>query len=249
MHLTEEALVLHYYGDADESVSAELHITSCERCREEFERLRRVLSLIDAQEAAEPAAGFEQKVWARLEPQLRPRVAAPLSRRFVGSWWSYAGGIAAMLLISFVMGRLSRGGETPAAPPGANNAMERILVVAVVDHLDQSEMMLMELMNEDVGAPTLNGDGGQSRARELVAANRLYRRSAVQAGDAAVSDVLDELERVLLEIANTSHGDSAQDVEALRARIDTRGLLFRVRVVHSEMRQRQRQEFVPGSTS
>jgi len=251
MHLTEEALVLHYYGEADESGSAHLHITACEHCREEFERLGHVLALVDAQEVPEPAVRFEQEVWARLEPQLPRRAARPVARRLLGSWWAYAGGIAAMLLMAFAAGRLSRptSTSTPAGSDAAANATERVLIVAVVDHLDQSEMVLMELMNEDVGTSTLNGDAAQLRARELVAANRLYRRSAVHAGDAAVGDVLDELERVLLELANTPGGVTAQDAQALRARIDARGLLFRVRVVHSEMRQRERQASVPGSTS
>ena len=73
----------------------------------------------------------------------------------------------------------------------------------------------------------------QSRARDLVAANRLYRQTAVQAGDEGeIGDLLDELERVLLEIANAPPDAARGDLDALRAHIEQRGLLFRVRVVH-----------------
>jgi len=61
--------------------------------------------------------------------------------------------------------------------------------------------------------------------------------------------VLDELERVLVEIANTPQDATRNDLEALRARIASRGVLFKVRVVHSEMRERERQSLLPGSTS
>jgi hypothetical protein len=78
-------------------------------------------------------------------------------------------------------------------------------------------------------------------ARELVTANRLYRQTAVGTGDDATGAVLDELERVLLEIANTPQDATKDDLEALRAQIAARGVLFKVRVVHSEMRERERE--------
>ena len=80
----------------------------------------------------------------------------------------------------------------------------------------------------------------QSRARELVAANRLYRQTAVQAGDDVIGQTLEDLERVLLEIANAPENVTAEDVAALRDQIGARGLLFRVRVVQSEIRERER---------
>jgi hypothetical protein len=82
-----------------------------------------------------------------------------------------------------------------------------------------------------------------------VSANRLYRQTAVQTGDETTNSVLDELERTLLEIANTPADASKDDLDALRARIGSRGLLFKVRVVHSEMVERERQIVVPGSKS
>jgi hypothetical protein len=241
MHLTEETLILLYYGEAEASAQAQRHLASCGECREQLERLRYVLSLVDGQEVPEPRPGFERDVWARLEPELgRP-----------SGWWSrLVSTLAALLLAAFVAGRLSVGGPAgPAVSPETANLSERVLVVAVLDHLDQSQMVLVELLNADLAGSVPNIGAEQSRARNLVAASRLYRQTAIQAGDEGISEVLDELERVLLEIANAPQDATKEDLEALRARIDARGLLFRVRVVHSEMRQRERQTVVSGSTS
>jgi hypothetical protein len=256
-HLTEEALILQYYGEADDATAVEQHLAACHHCRVEFERLRRVLALVDVQEVPEPGPGFERRVWARLAPELETSRTSWFAWLFpaAGPRWVYAGGVAALLLVAFVAGRFSRV-DAPVAPApvsttaaAANgDVSERVLVVAVVDHLDRSQMMLVELLNTDP-AGTLDLDAEQSRARELVNENRLYRVSAAQAGDEAMSDVLDELERVLLEIANTPRDATAGDLEALRQRIDARGLLFKVRVVHSEMRERERQTVTAGSTS
>jgi hypothetical protein len=255
-HLSEETLILQYYGEAEDTRAVEAHLASCASCREEFDRLRHVLGLVDVEDVPEPGPGFERDVWARLVPQLETRKASWLSWLVpAGPKWAYAGGVAALLLVAFMAGRFSNpavpsapGSTATATPAAAGDFSQRILVVAVVDHLDRSQMMLVELLNADPGA-TLDLGSEQTRARELVAENRLYRVSAAQAGDEAMGSVLDELERVLLEIANTPRDASAGDLEALRQRIDARGLLFKVRVVHSEMRERERQTVIAGSTS
>ena len=251
-HLTEETLILHFYGEGADEAATAGHLASCARCREEYARLTQVLALVDtadgfnAPEAPGPA--FEREVWARLEPQLAGRRASWLTGLFHGApKWTLAGGVATLLLVTFLAGRFSNEITGDRTTRADNQVAERVLVVAVVDHLDRSQMVLLEVMNADVES-AVDLVAEQSLARELVAANRLYRQSAVQAGDDGTGEVLDELERVLLEIANTPKDATKDDLDALRARISTRGLLFRVRVVHSEMLERERQR-IPGSQS
>jgi hypothetical protein len=248
MHLSEEDLILHYYGETDRAMEArvEEHFATCAACHSEFTKLQQVLSLVDAQEIPEPGPAFEREVWIRLEPALTRRP----------SWWfpwvrlAFAGGVAALVVAAFLAGRLTRPADAPAptaaaAPP---DTAERVLVVAVVDHLDRSQMVLVELLNADPA----NADAfsvEQERARDLIAANRLYRQTATQTGDATTSELLEELERVLLELANAPADAPSIDLTALRERIESRGLLFRVRVVQSEMRERERQTVLAGSTS
>ena len=65
-------------------------------------------------------------------------------------------------------------------------------------------------------ATTRPSDWSRLRARELVAANRLYRQSAAHTGDEVMGATLEDLERVLLEIANAPADLSAEDFAALR---------------------------------
>ena len=71
-HLTEEDLVLHYYGELDEpgAARATAHLHECDACRKAFTKLQRMFAMVDA--APEPALseGFERIVWARLQPGL-----------------------------------------------------------------------------------------------------------------------------------------------------------------------------------
>ena len=260
-HVTEDDLILHFYGESPNAERVDQHLASCAHCRDAFDQLKQLFALVDTADGFSPTEppgpAFEREVWARLQPQLMPRQSWFARMLWPGAGSGrrmrlvMAGGIASLVLVAFLAGRFSN--EVLPVAPDATSVADgdvagRILVVAVVDHLDRSQMVLLEVLNREVeNAADMATE--QSLARELVSANRLYRQTAVQAGDDATSGVLDELERVLLEIANTPQDATRDDLDALRARIAAGGLLFRVRVVHSEMREREQQPLLPGSSS
>ena len=246
-HLTDDERVLHRFGETARADRAriEQHLTGCQDCRSAQETLCEVLRAVETAPPVEPRPGFERDVWARLEPQLdAPR--ANLRAWFGMPQWVLAGGLAALIVAAFVAGRFS-GAALPGAPvapgpPAPSEARERIepdrvLRAAVGDYLDRSQMMLVEMLNADPDEPGQFG-ADQARAEDLVAASRLYRQSAAQSGDAAVTGILDDLERVLIEIANAPPDATSKEVNGLKGRIAAQDLLFRVRVVATEMRRR-----------
>lgn len=260
-HLTEEEVIRHYYGETDRADEPRVdgHLAGCGECQAASAQLRRVLTLVETAAPVEARPGFERDVWARLEPRLDAN-GASLVRRLVnrgakreGGWfpqWALAGGVAALVLVAFMAGRFSGGvpvdrvETTPAMGP-ADAAPDRVLHAAVGDHLDRTQMMLAELVNNDVD-PAGVFAGEQARASDLVAANRLIRYSAAQSGDAGVADVLEDLERVLLEIANAPADVTSNELTDLKSRITAQDLLFRVRVIASEMRNRTRTDREAG---
>ena len=145
---------------------------------------------------------------------------------------------AALLVVTgFVAGRFGPGRETPLPEPVSEAARDRILLTTVADHLDQSQLALLELAN---GSDSNGLDSDQARAGELVAANRLYRQSATQAGEASLASVLDELERVLIEIANQPADVTGTELREIRRRIDEEDLLFKIRVLSAQVRSREK---------
>jgi hypothetical protein len=66
-------------------------------------------------------------------------------------------------------------------------------------------------------------------------------------GQAGVASVLDDLERVLLEIARSPSSLPSAEFESIRERIENQGLQFRIRVLGSRVRERQRLD-VAGTT-
>ncbi len=281
MHLTDDELVLHYYGEMSDAAEARAcaHLDECAECRANLQQLQRVMAVIDSVPVPEPDAFFEQRTWANIEGHVRREadargqdVPAEAGRygHQVGSyehqlgssghqagraereghrrlppfggrmpWRTMAWGAAAALVVlaAFIAGQFSS--QQPAAPvqiAASEDAVgERVLLVDLGDHLDRTETALVEFVSGTDGRELASG---RARVEDLVAANRLYRRTAVIAGDQAVADVLDELERVLIEIAGTSSAASIDDLDIMRRRIDTRDLLFKVRVMREQLQER-----------
>jgi hypothetical protein len=202
----------------------------------------------------EPDAAYEARLWQRLAPQLEPRRAHFDWRE----WFSVrrlapVGAVCALVLAAFLAGRFwprpggsgqSEGGGQNAALTHSPLVRERILLVAVGDHLDRAQSILLEISNAEPDAANRGKEVDisreQQRAEDLLSANRLYRQTAQRAGDAPVADFLGELEPLLLEIANSPGKVSATDFEELRRRIEARGLLLKVRIVDSKVHEREK---------
>ncbi len=250
-HLSDDDLVLHYYGEDGVTPGARDHVAACGPCRDRLAALERALSAIAAAPVPERGDSYGREVWDRIRPQLDTPEPVSLRRW----WWSghlftwprlaLAGGLAALLIAAFVAGRVWQSPPPgPATASAALQGQERILLVAVGHHLERSARMLVELTNLNGGA-TVNISMEQEQAADLIAANRLYRQAAVRAGENGLASVLDDLERVLVEVTNSPATLSAADVSDLRQRLDDTGLLFKVRVTESQVQQRQRATVMP----
>lgn len=246
-HLTEDDLVLHYYGelDGDASAHATAHLHECGTCHAAFTRLQRVLAAVDAAPEPVMADGFERLVWARLQPELE-RGGRGWTSWFVLSPARLAWVVAIVVLAgaAFFAGRLSqqRAGA-PASVTGAAGAdlRERVLLVDLGEHLDRAQMMLVDLVSAD-SERDVDLAVERTRAQQLVSANRLYRQTARETGNLALAQVLDELEQVLVDVAASPDHVSSEDLAAMRQRIDDKGLLLKVRVLSSEVQKRQRRQ-------
>jgi hypothetical protein len=103
-------------------------------------------------------------------------------------------------------------------------------------------MVLMEIANaepEDASVKQVNLSSQRRRAEELLDENRLYRQTALQEGDTGIANVLDELERVLLDVAHSPGNVTPAQFKSIRQRIDDDGLLFKVRVLTQEIERRE----------
>src|SRR5215203_3826477 len=180
-HLTEDDLILHFYGETEpgDAARVESHLASCPDCQGARAALVRVMMLVDSAGPVEAPSGFERTAWARLEPQLDSNVRSGWRTFFWFPQWALAGGVAAMLVVAFVAGRVSGRDPSITAPTQAvvsDGEPSRVLEAEVGDHLDRTQMMLVELVNAETDHSDVLA-GEQARASDLVAVNRLIRQS------------------------------------------------------------------------
>jgi len=123
----------------------------------------------------------------------------------------------------------------PASTGSTQQQRDRILLVVVGDHFDESERVLVELTNLTPGGKT-DITNERERAEELLASNRLYRRTATDRGEENVATLLDELEPVLMQIAHAPSQVSADELRSMQKRVEAKGLVFKLRVVRAGVR-------------
>ena len=248
-HLNEEQLVQHYYGDDEGRSTRELHLGECEECRAEFARLESVLGIVSEAPVPERGDEYGTEVWNRVRAHLPERH----KRRWFDLFrqpkqWAVVGALAALLIVAFYLGRFSKPEpQTPQVADGSDKE-RKVLLVALGDHLDRSQMVLTELSNlPKTGEVDISDE--QQRATELVASNRLYRQAAEKNGDTNLAAVLDDLERVLVDVAHEPSKVDGEETASLRHRIESKGILFKVRVIGSKVRDERRPAAENGPVS
>ena len=253
-HYNEEDLILYYYEERPRGADIQQHLDSCGQCAAAYRDLVATLKLVATPEAPDRGDQYGLEVWQRIRHQLPEQEMPWWSAWFRADRLALAGAFAVLLLAAFVAGRWWSATSAPApavasvAAPAASSAFspaaanedsrQRILLTSVADHLDRSERVLTDFMNAPAGGD-LSAEKGW--AEDLVATSRLYRQDAVESGEASVALVLDELERSLLEIVHTPSRATAARLDEIRRRIDAASLLFKVRVLGNELRQREGQ--------
>ena len=246
-HLSEDELILHYYGElpASDRDGAEAHLAACDRCAAARRALADALGAVNGT-APEPAAGFEDRIWARVQPAIA-------TRRPNRSAYAALGALAAALVALVATASFWLAVRSPAADDSAGAVVatsedaergrgDTVLLGALDDHFAQTEILLVELMN---AGPSEAASWAFQRAAadELVASNRLYRQTARLDGELQLANMLEDLEAVLVEIAAAPDAVRREDVDFLRTRVEDGALLFKVRTVATTIRDRQEQLF------
>jgi hypothetical protein len=260
--LSDEVLILHYYGEAPDAAAVERRLAEDPADRARFEALSHLLDAVPTPEEPELPPEYGAQVWARVAPLLTGRRVAPAGRRSPhpgrrlgwrwllaprwGSQWGLATAALVLVMVAFFAGRyLPR--EATESWTVSEDGRERILRSAVSGHLERTEMLLLELTNNrNRGSVDLSAE--RSLAGELSSEGRLYREAARAAGEADLASLLDEIERLLIDLSHGPDTLSPQALDQLQARLAERDLLFRLRVVDARL-QRETDDGRPAATT
>jgi hypothetical protein len=253
-HLSHDEFVLTYYGEPGLGDDRRAHLDACDSCQGELASLAAVLDRVTPVEVPEPADDYEARVWDRLQWRLR---GEKKKRRPLAAWVA----VAATIAVAFFAGVLWKSSNRPVDKPASvvttkplgdskprpSEPSNRILLVVVGEHFDQSERVLVELTNLTPDGST-DISGTRDRAQELLESNRLYRTTATTRGEEDVATLLDELEPVLLQLAHAPSQVSAEELRSMQKRVETKGLVFKLRVVRADVNRDARTPPSPSTS-
>jgi hypothetical protein len=241
-HTNEEELFAYREGEMKGRETIAAHLRECGECRAELERMEEVFQALNALPVPDPGEEYGTRVWRQIANRLPERRVNWWAGFFMPRRLMALGAAAALLMLAFYVGRKTgakAGGEEIV---DASKFRERVLLVAVGEHLGKSEMILMELSNAqpaEAGKSLIDISTAQKRAEDLVEENRLYRQTALNGGDNAMASTLDELQRVLMDVANSPAEVTPAQFESIQKRIAAQGILLKVRVVRQELRTQE----------
>ena len=258
-HPTDETLndyVERELSPADQ-VRVATHLETCADCALVVADIQQIVREASTLGPLDPPPHIWTQVQSRLaQPSAElstqrqePTAQGPTSTAGI-RWPTFAWALAtaALVVLAFLTGRFVNQRESPSAPQQAAtsaaqpansdqaNVRERVLLIAVGDHLERSQMVLVELAHAETRGQ-LDISAERQLADDLVASNRLYRQTAHEMGQSNVAGLLDELEPVLVEVARGPSTVSMQQLADIQQRIESQGILFKVKVIGSEIRE------------
>ena len=232
---SEEDLILLYYGEHEDPELAR-QVAQSPELQARMDRLSADLALLDAASPPQRDPNYGEQVWLKVLPHLNdgPKSAGWLTRvreMLVQPRFSLAGGAALCLVaaVAFLAGKQFQ--PAPAASPELPSVAlngQAILFQQVAGHLGAADRFLTAYVNE-----TQRSESEAAWAQELLLSNRLYRQAASAAGHHRIVRVLEEIEPLLVEMANQTvdHGDEAQPTA------EEKTLLFKVRTSRAQLQE------------
>ena len=224
------------------------HIARCASCREDHRMLREALDLLPAG-GTSPSDAVDDRFWASFPSSVEERINAGKRSRtsfidaaadrftsFVHFNRAYLlGGCGALALAALAV-ILLRGTPGPAPEAGPDPGREVMLEPAGMqlhNYLKKSRVLL-------VGVSNLRTDGDvhidlsieRRQSRELVHEARNLKKQTM---DPRSAKLVGDLEKILIELANSDETRSAPDVEIIRSGIRHNNLLFKVRMTESAL--------------
>jgi hypothetical protein len=179
----------------------------------------------------EPPETPRDLMWARIEATRAERAARRQQLRVLYSPWTRWGiAVAAAVAIGFGLGRFSiePGSDATRVAEESASSGQLAFRVATTNHLSRAETFLASFRSNP---QTVEVDPQFSRnAGDLLISTRLLLDSPA-AEDPTYRTLLEDLELVLVQIAQLSAERDETEVEIIRDGLQSRGLLPRLRTV------------------
>jgi len=241
-------IAAQWFGDltTDEDRTLRAHLQTCRACREALGASAETIARIGKPATPDLPQHFWEGYWARLAKRMEtdeaPRRSAFRARilSILQAPWSPALRLSAAAAI-FVAGvlatrvfwtpeKVSESELTRAAPPHAHLAQAS---AGFAELLSRSKVLLIGFANLDpeaVNAGEFDFSTKRQVSRQLIAEAVAFRNDPGATKDQQLLQLINQLEMVLLQIANLEAEHDVEAVELVRSSIDREGLLLKINI-------------------
>lgn len=236
-----DRLTLYLAGELEPGEQAALEKTLSEdpELRHRLEGLEATVELARSAIPVEPDGAYWESFWSRLQPKLKkPERSFKLGelllpKHGLGIGLALGGIAAAFVATVMILHQVAVPQEeiptvstTTVRIPRTEGFFQR----AAEQHLERTGLLLREMVNAaGNGFPTVEKLlDDRRRGEKLLGENRSLRQAAVVNKNERLAALLDELELVLMDIANLDPAVAKEALKSLQSRIEKKNLLVRM---------------------
>ncbi len=233
------------------------HLQSCPKCAEHYEKMHTTVGVMNQRTRKEPAPFFWDNYWDKLVDRMEekersfPGIVAWWQRfwqsiNFQPSWTYRVVTAVALIAIGVLIGKLYFGRpvsqqvetiQTVQVPP---TAVEQVSLQQRADrYIERSKILLLGLINfdpENEDAYALDLPYQQQISQELVREANLLKEELNDPAQQQLLDLIEDLEIILLQIANLESEYDLTGIELVKSGVDRRGILLKINL--EEMQQK-----------
>jgi hypothetical protein len=230
-------IAVHGRLTADERSELDRHLSACQECAARHERFAPFIDLKAKAEdgVADVAVPDWEKSWAVISEKALP-LGEPRSRFFtlVPRWVPAAAAVLLVFALGYFIGRGILVDSTTSGPGVASAvSADQPSPLLFANYADNLKPVLVNFLNRsDVRPPEELRALEREITRDMLSRTRLLRGLAAGSGDAALGDLLIDLEFILTSMANLAPGDTESAVH-LERMIREKDIALRLRELAS----------------
>ncbi len=268
----EHQIVDALFGDLDAAGLDDLkaHLNTCSGCTHAFQRMQHTLTITSQVPEPEMPESYWESYFDKLQARMQPaEKTVRASRELTGllEWferwfvlrpavlqWSAA---IALVLVGIFIGRQWRPNEN--SQPLASSLVQQadpLLTPARLNqktqtYLDRSKVLLLGLVNFDINEDDpafLNLEHQQRVAGELVVEAASLKEELTENREQHLSKLVEELELILLQIANLEMQEDVPSIELIQRGVDQGALLLKINLEKMKLSDQESSDRMQSET-
>jgi len=243
----QQLLVDEFYSEINSQEKSELdaHLQSCENCKTQQSEILSTLNGMKQYERKEPKEEFWNNYWLNLEGKLDQNPGSwtlSLLKRLSGKTfptfklkpnliYGFATA-AAFLIIGIFIGKLVYTPEQAQQKYSSQLSQKDIHTIASAERfLERSKVLFLGIVNMDTYhdsefKPSISKQ--QEISRELIQQTAVLKDDLQNANQKILLELINELETILLQIANLEKDYDLDAVQLIQNSLDRKGILIKI---------------------